>query len=126
MLLALAGGKVWMRQGHVLSIAVDGRLDRLVLLTPATGYFQAPGALDGVNTRVLAWAGTEDVITPPEQAERLRDALQTRVPVDLRITSSAGHFSFMNAPPPQSSEPLADRDAFLMELTAEVCSFVAR
>jgi len=126
MLLALAGGTMWIGPGQPLSIAPDARIDRLALLAPATGYFQAPGALDAVRTPILAWAGTKDVITPPAQAELLRDSLAPRVPVDLRITSDAGHFSFMNVLPPQSTEPLTDRDAFLTELTAKVCSFVTR
>ena len=126
MLLALAGAKAWMGPGHPLLITADTRIHRLVLLAPATAYFQAPGALDGVNTPILAWAGTEDTITPPVQAELLRDALGTRVPVQLRVTTGAGHFTFMNVPPPQSTESLPNRDAFLQELTAEVCGFVSR
>jgi len=126
MLLALAGGKVWMRQGQPLSIAPDVRIDRLALLAPATGFFQAPGALDAVHTPILAWAGTKDVITPPAQAQLLHDLLGSRVPVYLRITIDAGHFSFMNLPPPHSTESLPNRDIFLEELTAEVCSFVTR
>ena len=45
MLLGLAGGEAWMRSGQRLGIAADKRLDRLALLTPATAFFQAPGAL---------------------------------------------------------------------------------
>lgn len=124
MLLALAGGQVWMRPGHRLSISPDGRLDRLGLLAPATGFFQAPGALDAVRTPILAWAGTKDAITPPAQAKFLEHALEARVPVEVRIVEGAGHFSFMHSPPPQTVEPLPDRDAFLAGLTAEVCRFV--
>jgi pimeloyl-ACP methyl ester carboxylesterase len=124
MLLALAGGQVWMRAGHPLSITADERLDRLVLLAPATGFFQAEGALNAVRTPILAWAGTEDVITPPEQAELLTRTIGHRVPVDVRIVEGAGHFSFMNVPPPQSAEPLASREAFLADLTAEICRFI--
>jgi len=126
MLLALAGARAWMGPGQPLSITPDSRLDRLVLLAPATNYFQAPGALDAVNIPILAWAGSRDVITPPSQAGLLRDGLAPRMPVDLRIAEDAGHFSFMNVPPPQSTESLPNRDAFLMELAHEVCSFVAR
>ena len=126
LLLALAGGEVWMRPGHRLSIAPDVRLQRLALLAPATDFFQAPGALDAVRTPLLVWAGTKDVITPPSQAELLERALGPRVPVTLRLIEGAGHFSFMAVPPPGTAEPLADRDAFLAALTAEVCGFVAR
>ena len=56
MLLALVGGQVWMRSGQRLSISPVGCIDRLVLLAPATDFFQAPGALDAVRTPILAWA----------------------------------------------------------------------
>lgn len=126
MLLALAGGQVWTRPGQPLPITPDGRIERLALMAPATGFFQAPGALDAVHVPILAWAGTEDVITPPAQAELLRDILGHRLPVELRVVEGAGHFSFMNVPPPQTIEPLPDRNAFLANLAAELRDFVAR
>jgi alpha-beta hydrolase superfamily lysophospholipase len=125
-LLALAGGQVWMGPGRRLLITRDDRIERLALMAPATGFFQAPGALDAVRVPILAWAGTKDAITPPAQAELLRDVLAPRVSVDLRVVEGAGHFSFMNAPPPQTIEPLPDRDAFLAHLAAELDEFVAR
>lgn len=123
-LLALAGGRVWMRRDASLAIDLDERIARLVLLAPATDFFRAPGALDAVRTPILAWAATEDAITPPAQAEFLERALGARVPVEVRIAEGAGHFSFMNAPPPQSTEPLADRETFLADLASEICRFV--
>jgi alpha-beta hydrolase superfamily lysophospholipase len=126
MLLALAGGQAWMRAGQPLAIAPDPRLERLALMAPATGFFQAPGALDSVRTPLLVWAGGKDAVTPPAQAELLERALGVRVAVDLRIAEDAGHFSFMHAPPPQTTEPLADREAFLARLTTEVCAFLVR
>jgi len=126
MLLALAGAQIWMRPGSRLAIAPDPRLERLVLLAPATGFFQAPGALDAVRTPILAWAGSNDSITPPAQAEFLQHARGARVAVEVRLAEGAGHFSFMHAPPPQTTEPLANREAFLASLTSEVCRFVTR
>jgi len=122
-LLALAGGQLWMRKDGRLSIDRDERLRKLALLTPATGFFQAPGALDGVRTPILAWAGTKDTITPPAQAEFLKQVLQGRVPVDVRVEDGAGHFSFMNVPPPNVEEPLSNRDAFLARVTTSVLNF---
>jgi pimeloyl-ACP methyl ester carboxylesterase len=123
-LLALAGGQVWMRAGEPLPIAADDRLERLALMAPATGFFQAPGALDAVRIPLLVRAGTNDTITPPAQAEFLERALGQRVPVDLQTIEGAGHFSFMNAPPPHTTEPLPDRDAFLARLTEEIGEFL--
>lgn len=125
-LLALAGGQVWMRPGERLDSQADDRLARLVLLCPATGFFRAPGALDAVRTPTLAWAGTADAITPPEQVELLERELGGRVAVEVRVAAGAGHFSFMHTPPPHTTEPLENREAFLAELASEVCRFVTR
>jgi pimeloyl-ACP methyl ester carboxylesterase len=125
-LVALAGGQVWIRPGETLAIEPDGRLDRLVLLAPATGFFRAPGALDAVRTPILAWAGTHDTITPSAQAQLLEHELGARIPVEVRVAEGAGHFSFMNVPPPQSIEPLLDREGFLASLALEVGRFVTR
>lgn len=122
-LLALAGAQMWMRPGHRLSIDRDERLRRLALMTPATGYFRAPGALDDVRVPIVAWAGTMDTITPPSQTELLQQILQGRSQIEVRIEHGAGHFSFMHVPPPNVIEPLADRDEFLARLTAEVVRF---
>jgi predicted alpha/beta hydrolase family esterase len=124
MLLALAGGQVWMSSAQHLSIVSVRRLARLALLTPATGFFQAPNALDTVSTPILAWAGTNDTITPPGQAEFLKYALGARLPVEVRVVQDAGHFSFMNTPPPESIEPLPNREEFLSNLAEEVRRFV--
>jgi pimeloyl-ACP methyl ester carboxylesterase len=123
MLLALAGGRVWMRADGPLDIPPEERLERLALMAPATGFFRAPGALDRVRARILVWAGARDTITPPSHAELLVHDIGARVAVDLRIVDGAGHFSFMHVPPPQTLEPLGDHDAFLAELTSEICRF---
>lgn len=121
MLLALAGASGWTLGRERIAVARDDRLARLALLAPATDFFQAPGALDDVRASILAWAGTNDAITPPRQAELLKQARNAQVQV--HIVEGAGHFSFMNAPPPHTSEPLADRDAFLAGLASEVCRY---
>ena len=107
-----------------LPIVSTRRLARLALLAPATGFYQAPNALDAVGTPILAWAGTSDTITPPVQAEFLKHALGARLPVEVRVVKDAGHFSFMNAPPPGTSEPLPNREDFLARLAGELCCFV--
>ncbi len=125
MLLALAGAEMWTLSGRRVAVAPARRIERLVLLAPATGFFRAPGALEAVAAPILAWAGSEDAITPPAHAELLARALGGRIHVDVRIANGAGHFSFMNVPPPSTSEPLANRDAFLADVTTEICRFVA-
>jgi pimeloyl-ACP methyl ester carboxylesterase len=123
-LVALAGAHMWLGPGRRVNIAPDGRLTRLALLAPPTGFFQAPGALDAVRAPILAWAGSEDGITPPAQTEWLAHAMRDWQTVDVRITSGAGHFSFMDLPPPNSIEPLLNKQAFLREYSSEVCKFV--
>lgn len=123
-LLALAGAQMWLGPGRRVNIAPDGRLARLALLAPPTGFFQAPGALDAVRLPILAWAGSEDVITPAAQSEWLAHTMRDWQTVDVHVTSGAGHFSFMDLPPPQITEPLPNKQAFLQEYSKVVCKFV--
>lgn len=123
-LVALAGAQMWLGPGRRINIAPDGRFTRLALLAPPTGFFQAPGALDAVRVPILAWAGSEDGITPPAQTEWLAHAMRDWQTVDVRLTAGAGHFSFMDLPPPHTTEPLPDKQAFLREHSSVVCKFV--
>lgn len=124
-LIALAGAQMWLGPDRRVNISPDGRLTRLALLAPPTGFFQAPGALDAVRVPILAWVGSEDSITPPDQTEWLAHAMSDSQAVDVRITEGAGHFSFMDQPPPHATEPLPNKQAFLREHSSEVCKFVA-
>jgi pimeloyl-ACP methyl ester carboxylesterase len=124
LLLALAGGQMWMRDRSRLPIESCPGLDRLVLLAPATGFFQVPGALAAVRTPILAWVGSQDTMTPPAEADYLKQALEPRVAVDVRLAESAGHFSFMHELPPGVTDPVPEREAFLGAVTAAVVRFV--
>jgi pimeloyl-ACP methyl ester carboxylesterase len=123
-LLTLAGGQLWMHPEQCLSIRPDERVKRLILLAPATGFFQAPKALEAVRVPIQVWAGSTDTITPPTQSEFLKRSLETQVRVDLRVVDGAGHFSFMDTLPPHTTEPLSNREAFLADLAANICRFV--
>jgi pimeloyl-ACP methyl ester carboxylesterase len=125
MLLALAGGQVWMSERTRLNGVPEARFQRLVLMAPATDFFRAPGALDAVKIPIQVWAATKDVITPPAQATFLSQALSDRTAVDLHVVEAADHFSFMNVRPPQITESLPDRDAFLAALAVKVGQFLA-
>ncbi|MDW5441316.1 hypothetical protein [Polaromonas sp. SM01] len=124
-LVTMAGGQMWLGPGRRVSIAPDSRLARLALLAPPTGFFQAPAALDAVRIPVLAWVGSADSITPPAQTEWLARAMRDWTAVDVRITEGAGHFSFMDIPPPHTTESLPNKQAFLREYSSEICKFVA-
>ncbi|WPH17286.1 alpha/beta hydrolase family protein [Variovorax paradoxus] len=123
-LVAMAGGQMWLGPGRCVSIVQDSRLARLALLAPPTGFFQAPAALDAVRIPVLAWVGSADSITPPAQAEWLARAMHDWNVVDFRITEGAGHFSFMDVPPPHTTEPLPNKQAFMQAYSSEICKFV--
>lgn len=124
-LIAFAGGQMWLGPGQQVPIRTDERLKCLVLFTPPTGFFQAPGALHAVCTPIQLWAGTHDVITPFAQAEFLKQEIGNQVTVDLRVIEGATHFSFMNTLPPQISDTLANRNGFLANLAVEVQNFLA-
>jgi len=124
MLIALAGGRGWTFARQPLSIDRAPRIERLALLAPATAFFQMPGALDAVRVPIRAWAGAADTVTPPAQAEFLKSALGDRVSVNVCVIEEAGHFSFMNTLPPQVTDSIRDRQAFLTRLASEVLEFV--
>lgn len=120
--LCLAGATPRGRDGRPLDVAREPRVSRLVLFAPATGWFAAPGALDAVKAPTLVYAGELDTITPVEQAVRLKGA---PAQVDLRVVPGAGHFSFMNAPPPGMAEAEGfDHARFLTDLAQATLEFV--
>lgn len=123
-LVALAGAQMWLGPGRRVNIKPDGRLARLALLAPPTGFFQAPGALDAVRAPILSWVGSADAITPPAQTEWLAQAMRHRQTVEVRVADGAGHFSFMDILPPHATEPLANKEAFLREHSSAVCEFL--
>lgn len=123
-LVAMAGAHMGLEPGRRIWIAADGRLTRLALLAPPTGFFRAPAALDAVRVPILAWVGSADDITPPAQTEWMASAMHDSVCVEVRVTKGAGHFSFMDLPPPHATEPLPNKHAFLQEHSREICKFV--
>ncbi|MFI9552919.1 alpha/beta hydrolase family protein [Nonomuraea endophytica] len=119
--LCLAGATPWGVDGRPLEVPREPRVARLALYAPAAGWFAAPGALDAVTVPMLVYAGELDTVTPVEQALLLKGAPG---PVDVRIVPKAGHFSFMNTPPPGMAEDDAfDRDRFLAELARTTLEF---
>jgi hypothetical protein len=63
-----------------------------------------------------------DVITPTAQTEFMKQALEVHVPVEVCAIDGAGHFSFMNEPPPQTTDPFFYRHHFHADLAAVVIS----
>ena len=120
--LCLAGATPWGEDGP-LEVPRDSRVSRLVLYTPAAGWFQGPGALDEVKTPMLVYVGELDSFVPPAQVSVLKKA---PTEVDLRVVPRAGHFSFVHVPPPGMGEDSAfDREAFLTRMVDETFEFVS-
>jgi hypothetical protein len=122
-LLALSGGNLWLAPTRPLPIPREERLARLALFAPATGFFRGPGGLDAVTTPTKVWVGALDTMTPPSHAEFVRDAIGERAPVAVTVVEGAGHFTFMNAPPPQVVDAMPAREAFLADLARAVSDF---
>jgi pimeloyl-ACP methyl ester carboxylesterase len=114
--LCLAGAQPWTRDGRRLTVAREPRVTRLVLFAPALGWFRAPGALDAVQASITAFAGSRDTVTPPETLDLLRTA---RSPVLTRTFDGAGHYDYMDDPPPGiATDSDFDRAGFLDEVSA--------
>jgi fermentation-respiration switch protein FrsA (DUF1100 family) len=120
----LAGAVASTMAREAVRVPLDQRLERLALMAPATDFFRVPGALEGITASVAAWAGTRDEITPPRMVQMLENALYGIAPVEVRIVADAGHFSFMNMPPPHAAQTLPHRDAVLECLAEEVAGFI--
>lgn len=114
MLIGLAGGHLWTRDKSKVDARITRQIDAMVLLAPALDFFRAPGALSDLNTSVQVWAGSRDSVTPATSVGLLERALGSRC--RTAIIDGAGHFSFMDEPPPHIVDPMEHRDVFLEEL----------
>lgn len=123
-LLALAGAHMWLRTGRHVPIETDGRLAKLALLAPPTGFFRAPGSLCSVRIPIEVWVGSLDDITPPSQSKWLAQEMRGWQVVNIHTINSAGHFSFMDKTPPNTIEPVHDKQTFLREYSSAICRFV--
>ncbi|MET0548428.1 MAG: hypothetical protein ABW002_04060 [Xanthomonas sp.] len=123
-LLVLAGGQARTLAGERVVVGSTWRFARLALLAPPADFFRHPGALDDVDVQTLLRVGAKDTMTPPAHAEFLQERLAQKAPVALALDENAGHFTYMDALPPQVSDPQPDRDAFLSALADAVGRFV--
>lgn len=122
--VCLAGGRPVGRDGQELIVPREPRIDRLVLYTPAAGWFAGPASLAEVRAEMLVYAAEFDDVTPPEEIAVLQNA---PVAVDMRVVPNAGHFSFIHTPPPGVTERGGfDRNAMLNDIADETINFVNR
>ena len=123
-LLALAGGEARTLSGDRVVSGSKWKFDCLALFAPLADFFRYPGALRSVDVRLRIRTGGKDSITPPAQAEFLKEMLAQRARVELRLDKDAGHFSYMDELPPHVIDPQPDRSAFLSVLAEDVAQFV--
>ncbi|MET0819400.1 MAG: hypothetical protein ABWY58_00420 [Aeromicrobium sp.] len=115
--LCLAGAQPWSRDRQPITVPVEPRVARVVVLAPTLGWFQAPAALDDLRVPVVVLTGAVDTVTPPTTAEILRAA-----PADVRVHTYAGvgHLDFLSARPPSvAPTPGLDHESFIESLAAD-------
>lgn len=123
-LLALAGGQAQTLAGDTVIPGSKLKFDRLALFAPPTDFFQRPGALGSVRVPIRIWVGAKDSITPPAQAQFLKEVLSLQGPIDICLDEEAGHFSYMDELPPNITDSHPNRSKFLASLANEVGRFV--
>lgn len=99
--LAVAGGKPWSKEGQPVDVETDARVRALVLLAPATAWFQRQDTLKNVTAPILILTGQHDDITPQWHADLVRNGVADTEKVQFREVENAGHFSFLSPFPPK-------------------------
>lgn len=131
--LAIAGGTPWSKEGHPVAVDNDARVKALVLLAPATAWYQPQDALQRVKIPILMLTGEHDDITPDWHAEVVLDRVPDRAKVHFRKIANAGHYSFLSPFPPKlkaggfapTLDPEGfDREAFHAELPETIRQFL--
>lgn len=133
--LAVAGGTPWSKEGKPVAVETDARVRAIVLLAPATAWYQPENALQRVKVPILMITGEHDDVTPQWHADLVLDRVPERGSVHFRVVENAGHFSFLSPFPPKlkaggfapTLDPEGfDREAFHEELPEEIRQFLDR
>ena len=131
--LAAAGGIPWTKEGQRVPVTPDDRIKVLVLMAPATGWFDTETSLERVNIPILLYAAEMDKITPPEYVGIIQRRIKDPGLINYRLVKNGGHFSFLTPFPaemrrpqfmPSSDPPGFDREAFHEILNREVLQFL--
>ncbi|MTB87556.1 hypothetical protein H9L21_05625 [Aeromicrobium senzhongii] len=104
--LCLAGVRPRNSQGAVIDVPREPRVGRVVVLAPATGWFEGRDALDDLSVPITVFIGAKDDVTPPDTAEVLWPAPTW---LELRTYEGVGHFDFM-WPLPENKVPTPGLD----------------
>jgi predicted dienelactone hydrolase len=132
--LTMAGGTPWSHHREPLTVRADPRVGALVLLAPATLWFQPPDALANVTQPILLITGTRDTMTPALHGQIVCDRVPDRHQVTWRQVEGANHYAFLAPFPaalarpgflPATDEPGFDRVAFHGELSRWISEFLS-
>lgn len=122
-------------QPQRIEIKQDPRIQSLVLLAPASVWFQSEEALRMVDVPILMLDAEKDQYTPAFHAQIIMNGVADRNKIQYRTVQNAGHFSFLSPFPasmsspsflPSQDPPGFDRIQFHKELYAEITSFLKR
>lgn len=128
--LALVGGKPFSETGQKVAVKPDDRVKALVLMAPATGWYNHFDGLIDVSVPILLYEAEKDPYTGPEHAARV--VQQVTGTVELKHIKNAGHFSFLSPFPeglagphfPPSQDPQGfDHPKFHKVLNEEIIQF---
>lgn len=131
--LAAAGGMPWSQDGKRVEVQRDPRVRALVLLAPATAWYQPEASLSRVTVPILMLTAEHDPFTPPWHAELVLNGVPDKAMVHWRVVENAGHFSFLSPFPPQMKRPDFrpsidpegfDREEFHRQLPGDVLAFL--
>ncbi|MFE4123604.1 alpha/beta hydrolase family protein [Priestia sp. YIM B13486] len=120
---------------YCLSITHDKRVQSLILLAPAAGWFREKGALEDVNIPILMITGEKDTITPSFHGEFVLNGVSDSEKVQHIAVKNGGHFSFLSPFPdfmkspsfPPSQDPAGfNRKEFHEDLQNTILNFLLR
>ena len=132
--LAAAGGHPFSLSGNPVTTTSDPRVQAVVLLAPATFWYEHDAGLSEVTAPILMLAAEHDELTPgPVHAGIIRRSLPAATPFTYEVIAGAGHFSFLAPFPPMVVTPDFvpaqdpdgfDRAAFHRALPGRIESFL--
>lgn len=124
LLIGFAGADMWHGPGVRLSVPHQPRLAKVVALAPPVEFFLAPGAAEKLAVPLLLRSAGEDTITTPASHQAIVTRL--RCPVDFAVEPLAGHFSYMDVPPPGADDGLPDGAAFRARMADGIVAFLEK
>jgi len=120
-------------QSRTIEVVPDRRVKSLVLLAPATVWFQGDEALRAVDLPILMLDAEKDPYTPPFHAQIVLKGVADPTKLIYRTVENAGHFSFLSPFPdpminpsflPSQDPPGFDRKQFNERLCEEILQFL--